>query len=125
MMTAQERQKISFFRGKTVLRLLQSYDLTPEEKRTIEKAIASSKSDAPKMRWIEEADAILLRHKEKRVEHSKPDPVDHEAVKRSIAQIELMKLNRPSPEEIKRRRIYWTIVVALILQIIYWAFMPF
>ena len=104
---------------------MQSYDLTPEERRTIERAIASARSDAPKMRWIDEADAVLLRHKEKVAKTLKPEPVNHEAVKRSVAQIEMMKLNRPSPEEIKRRRIYWTIVVVVILQILYWAFMPF
>ena len=103
---------------------MEYYDLTSKERRTIEKAIVTAKSEAPKMVWIEEADAVLLRHK-KRAASPPHEPIDPDAVKRSIAQIEVMKLNRLSPEEIRRRRIYWTIVVLLILQIIYLIFLPF
>lgn len=90
-MTAQERQETEFYRGESVQQMLQSDQLSNEEKRVVRAAILTARKEKPNMQIIYEANMVL-----KSVSKSKPSistTGSQKSTSEALAKIEMMSIS--------------------------------
>ncbi len=93
-MTSKEEQDIQFYRGSAINEYIQRLHLSIEEKRVIDKAIASAKSATPDLSLIQKSDAMLKKIADKK-QRAKVSKVDEKELARAVASVNMSKYKAP------------------------------